>query len=338
MFKNPLRIFILFSILSLVISAGLSAQITFNTQSSYRYLKGIDAAGLESNWFDPGFDDSMWSAEMAPFRFGDGVGGTELVDMQGNYSTLYLRSSFSASEVDLLDMLTIGVNWDDGFIIWINGKQVLSQQAPASVSYDALASDLHESGQPEIFSFPVADLGLVEGENSLAIFACNHSLTTSSDFYIDMSINARLELPELVDSLGLSFSHTSGFYEKNLSLTISSPVEDAEIIYTLDGSNPQNSFTAIEGLSPVNIPIDPVSTANRSLTPAVVVRASLVKAGLAPSLPAARTFIFLDEVKTQTYPGPSWPPHNTSNKNLQYMDYEMDPEVVNNGKICFPDR
>ncbi len=175
-------------------------------------------------------------------------------------------------------------------------------------------------------NFSAADLGLIEGKNTLA---------ESSDFFFDMSIDGKVELPELpelpelIDSLGLTFSHHSGFYDESLSLSISSPVENAEIVYTLDGSNPQKSYTAIVGSSPLTISIDPASGANRSITPAVVVRASIIRDGYKASKPTARTFIYLEEVKTQSHPGGTWPPYNNSVRNVQYMDYEMDPEVVN---------
>ena len=32
-------------------------QISFPTQSVYKYLKGSEAAGLPGNWMDPGFND-----------------------------------------------------------------------------------------------------------------------------------------------------------------------------------------------------------------------------------------------------------------------------------------
>ena len=214
MFSCSYRRFCYTLILFILISSGLSAKIRFNTQSSYRYLKGIDAAGLSLNWNDTDFDDSGWTTAVAPFRFGDG------------------------------------------------------------------------SGQPE--------------------------------------------LPELLDTIGLQFSHLSGFITENFELSVMSPVEDAEIIYTLDGSNPQSSITALRGTSPLIIPIDPGSGLNRSLTPAVVVRASIIKDGFGASKPLARTFINLEHVKSQSHPGGGWPAYNSSDKNRQYMDYEMDPEVVNN--------
>ncbi len=161
----------------------------------------------------------------------------------------------------------------------------------------------------------------------------NHIRVVAVHFFflllIPISLAAQSGMPELIDSIGLTFSYPSGFYQENFILSVASPMEDAEIIYTLDGSNPQDSYTAITRSSPVNILIEPGSTINRSLTPAVVLRASLIKDGFKVSKPTARTFIYLERVKTQSDPGGTWPPYNRSDRNRQYMDYEMDPEVVN---------
>lgn len=332
MFHFPLRSFLTAIILSFLIGPFLNAQVVFNTQSDFRYLKGVDAENLSSAWMDPGFDDSGWSQGAAPFRFGDGSGGTELFDMRGNYSTLFLRSGFDVQQLDMINSVSLKVEWDDGFILWVNGQEVFRQQAPFSVSYDALASGQHESGLSETFTFSVEDLGLVEGTNTLAVMGCNITLAESSDFFFDMSLYGRLVLPELVDSVGLEFSHSSGFISDTFDLIVSSPVQDAEIIYTLDGSNPQNSASTIRGVSPLSIFIDPGSTQNRGLTPGVVIRASLILDGYGASKPEARSFIDLEHVKVQSHPGSTWPPHNVTDRNIQFMDYEMDKDVVDDVK------
>jgi len=320
----------LITLLSFLFFKGLSAQLNFSAGSGYVYLKGSDALDLPTGWTEPGFDDSAWLSGIAPFRYGDGSGGTLLSDMQGSYSTLFLRSEFSAANIDKLGEVRIQVDWDDGFVLWINGKQVQSQQAPPEIRYDALATDLHESGTPETFIFQAEDLDLVEGMNSIAAFACNITLDGSSDFYFDMSIFAQAELPEFIDSLGVAFSHASGFYESPFSLNLSSPLEDVNIVYTLDGSNPNNSASLFQYDPLTGIQIHPESTTGRALTPGVVVRASVVKDGFRPSSRAsARTYIFLDQVKTQEYPGGNWPPENLSGSS-QYYVYDMDPQVVNN--------
>ncbi len=330
------KIIVLFFV-SIFSIADSYAQINHGTQSNYRFLKGSDAVDIPATWFESGFDDSGWSSAQAPFRYGDGEGGTELLDMNGNYSTLFLRSTFTVQSLDSLNDVTIGADWDDGFILWINGNQVLSQNAPALVSYDALSDGGHESGAPSSFIFDASDLALVEGENTLAVFACNIALEGSTDFFFDMSIQAQPEMPELpetIDTVGLVFSHSSGFYSDNFNLSISTSVAGADVIYTLDGSNPQKSFTSFSGGASVDIAIDPTSSQGRDATPSVVVRASIIKDGLKASKPEARTFIFLDKVKSQTHPGGSWPAQNLSNRNMQYMDYDMDPDVVNSAEYA----
>lgn len=310
----------------------LTAQINFNTQSSYRYLKGNQAQNLSGTWMNDGFDDSNWSFSNAPFRYGDGNGGTLLEDMMGNYSSLYLRSTFEVLNLEQLQLITIGVNWDDGFTVWVNGKEVLKSQAPATYNFDAIASGSHESGSLEYFSFSANDLNLREGDNTIAVFACNIDKATSSDFYFDMNIVARIDLSQLSifdDSLGVNFSHSSGFYDDVFNLELTSELSNVKIAYTTDGSNPQTSITALQGQSPVLVSVNPELTDFRAQTPCFIVRASVIKDGFAASFPESRSFIFLDQVKQQKNPGSTWPSENLSDKNKQYIDYAVDPDVVN---------
>ncbi len=98
-----------------------------------------------------------------------------------------------------------------------------------------------------------------------------------------------------------------------------------DVYYTLDGSNPQDSETALVSPGGASIQIDPQSTTNRDATPAVIVRASAGTGGIIPSYPEARTFIFEDELLTQTYPGGEWPDYNV---NGQIIDLDMDSRIV----------
>jgi hypothetical protein len=64
----------------------------------------------------------------------------------------------------------------------------------------------------------------------------------------------------------------------------------------------------------------------RPATPSVIVRASVSKPGFKPSVPASRTYVFPEKVKTQSWPGGNWP---SASVNGQLIDLEMDSEVVN---------
>jgi hypothetical protein len=307
----------------------LISQINFPQQSQFKYLKGSQASTLASNWVGTGFNDGLWAVGNAPFWYGEVItGGTEITDMMNNYSTLYLRSSFEAFNISSLEDVLLNLVFDDGFVIWINGEEVLSRNAPAAYTYNAFSSALNEFNTPESLVMNASDLNLVEGENFLAVQVFNTSLT-SSDIYFDLSITAEAGDPMVIDTIGISFSQPSGFYSNNFSLTLTSPDPSATLVYTLDGSNPQTSVTAFSAGTSTTIAINPASTNGRGTTPAVVVRASLSKAGYIPSYPTTRTYIYLNRVKTQSHPGYDWPTYNI---NDQMIDLEVDPEVVNDSR------
>lgn len=228
----------------------------------------------------------------APFRFGDGIGGVVLTDMMNRYSTLYLRSSFNAFSIDRIKTIRFRVNYDDGFVIWVNGARVMARNAPATLSYNALAVANHESGTFETFYLDSTDVPLVEGTNLLCIQAFNVS-PSSSDFYFDVAVEASLSLPEVPETLPLNFDHEAGFCEAPFDLAISSGQSGYDVIYTIDGSNPQTSSTAIRSNTAVTLRIDPVISAGRPATPVFIVRASLVTEGYSPSRPVTKSFIFL---------------------------------------------
>ena len=312
-------------LLSIPSQENLFGQIDFQKGSVFQYLKGKDAASLDAGWMNPGFDDTSWDQGQAPFRYGDGTGGTLLDDMQYSYSVVYMRTTFLASQFDSLVDFRCLVDYDDGFVVWINGRKVISRNAPAGLAYNAFSTDMRESGLDELFFLDPDDFDLVEGENTLAIQGFNTSLE-STDFHMDLSLNARVNVPVLEDSVGLTFSMASGFYEDSLILEITPSDTSWYVVYTLDGSNPQASETAEISKGMATILIDPENIEGRPKTPAVVVRASASIPGIKPSTPESRSYIFLQQVLTQSYPSGGWP---VSNVNGQAIDLRMDSRVVN---------
>lgn len=306
----------------------VKSQINVPAGISYKYLKGSAATGLSPDWINPDFDDSSWNTGNAPIRYGDGTGGTLLSDMMNSYSTVFMRTTFEALNVENMQEISFTVNYDDGFVIWINGEEVLRQYAPVDLGHDAFATGLHESGIPELFIIDNDRLTILEGTNTLAVIGLNENLA-STDFYFDVEISAQPGLPELIDTIGIAFNYPSGFYSSPFTLQLNSPDPSAGIKYTLDGSNPQNSTTSYIAGASASITINPLSTTGRGTTPGVVVRASLTKDGYLPSKPSGRTFIFLENVKTQSYPGYDWPNYNV---NGQIIDLDMDPDVVNDSR------
>jgi len=319
-----IRIFCILLFPLLISTTGSFAQIRFPSGSSFKYLKGKDATGLPASWVENDYTTVGWSTGNSPFRYGDGSGGTLLSDMQNNYSTVFLRSTFTAQNISSLNDVSFLVNFDDGFVVWINGIEVFSMNAPENKTYNSFAVNQHESGTFESYSLPAHDIKLREGENTIAIQAFNVN-NESSDFYLDFSINAEVALPQTSDSLKVVFSHPKGFYTQAFNLQLNVPDPSYTLFYTIDGSNPQTSATAINGGKAGTVLVDPSITSGRAKTPCYIVRASLKKENLAMSFPLTQTYIFLDQVMNQRHPGGTWP---SGPVNTQVIDLDMDPDIT----------
>jgi hypothetical protein len=309
----------------LLITYPSGAQIDFSYHSEFKWLKGSDAGSLPGTWKNPGYNDSGWSIGNAPFRYGDGTGGTVLNDMINSYSTVYLLSTFECTNKDLIAELKISADYDDGFILYINGVEALRCNAPSSPLYNSFAPNSHESGLGEEYLIASQSLNLLNGSNIIAVQGFNNSLT-STDFYFDLSIKGEMDLQEYIDTIGASYSVSSGFFNNPFSVTITSPYPSSKIIYTLDGSNPQTSSTGVTVDSPVSVLIDPESASGRGITPGVVLRTSITDTGYKPAKPVSATYIFIDKVKTQGMPGGGWP---SGAINDQIIDLPMDSKIVN---------
>src|SRR3954463_1859972 len=72
--------------------------------------------------------DSSWSTGTGGFGYGDTniVGeGTTLSDMINQYTTIYIRKSFNvASGVDTNSHLQLVVDYDDGFVAYLDGAEL----------------------------------------------------------------------------------------------------------------------------------------------------------------------------------------------------------------------
>ncbi|MBE0655405.1 MAG: CotH kinase family protein, partial [Bacteroidales bacterium] len=300
--------------------------IDWNAQWSY--FKGVSEPSQPTSlWAENGFNASEWSAGNAPFSYGEGTSGTLLGDMEGNYSTFYLRKEFEVSDPGIANELKISVDYDDGFALWINGTLVNAVNVPSSFAYDQFAPENHESGEWYTFTVPTVDLPLITGTNVIAIQGFNVS-NTSTDFYLDVKLEGIQVLPETEP---VTCDIPSGFFTYLFNAEISSLTAGETVKYTLDGSDPRTSSTALTRVTPVRVTINPNSTeGKRGTTGAVILRASKFKDGFAPSKPVTRTYIFLEAVKAQTHPGGSWPTYNI---NGQHIDLPMDPNITNDSRF-----
>ena len=152
--------------------------------ASWSYLAGSHPSG---NWTASGFDDSSWKTGTAGFGYGDKDDATEL-DMRDKFKTVYLRRQFEIPAGAKLDDLGLLVSYDDGFIAYLNGKEVLRIGVDFESGKTARGFHPHEAnGKFEFFSLRGHKDLLKEGTNVLAIEGHNANLD-SSDFTLHPAV------------------------------------------------------------------------------------------------------------------------------------------------------
>ncbi len=140
------------------------------------------------DWTQASFDDAAWKSGHAGFGYGDSDDATVLDDMRNRYTAVYIRKFFDLERLSGIETLYLYVKFDDGFVAYLNGKQVAS----ASVKQDAggIRVQQHEAGLYEEFEIHDAKSLLRPGRNVLAIEGHNVS-PDSSDFSLDPFLATR---------------------------------------------------------------------------------------------------------------------------------------------------
>jgi len=112
----------------------------------------------------------------------------------GRNNTCYIRVPFTVDANSLADVneLTLKMRYDDGFVAYLNGKEVARANFTGTPAWNSHADSAGESSAPDYDEY--ADLtpfisGLKAGANILAIQGMN-SGTTSSDFLITAALDA----------------------------------------------------------------------------------------------------------------------------------------------------
>ena len=149
---------------------------------------GVD---LKTAWRDPAYDDSAWQTGSSILGYGENYVTTVVSyggDPNNKYITTYFRRSFEL-DADPLDVsaLTLQADYDDGFVIYLNGTEVLRKSMPSgSISYGTLASS-HEGGKYETIDLTSSIDRLVRGSNVLAV-EVHQSNRRSSDLVWDCEL------------------------------------------------------------------------------------------------------------------------------------------------------
>lgn len=109
----------------------------------------VPTGNIGTAWQLTGFNDSAWT----PGTLGAGF------DTSGNYAaaiglnlqaamlnvngSAYLRVPFSITDPAAFNSLSLGLRYDDGFVAYVNGQEVLRRNAPATLAWNSTATASH---------------------------------------------------------------------------------------------------------------------------------------------------------------------------------------------------
>ncbi len=245
----------------------------------------------------------------------------------------YLRLPFTAETG--VKYLQLNMQYDDGFIAYLNGVEVARRNAPGSGTNEAtIATTERPAGyamNPESIDISGYASLLLPGSqaNVLAIQGINAS-AADGDFFLQAELLAGMAgpqryfakaTPEAGNATGYTgltsdvhFSPQRGLYDAPMVVTLTCNTPQAILIYTTDGSEPSLT-NGTQGPSPLSISIS--GTTN--------LRAIAVAGTLAPTNVDTHSYVYVNQVATQGKPTATpalWP------GNYQ-VDYAMDTRVTN---------
>jgi hypothetical protein len=176
----------------LVVSCCLAeaTYIPLGQRSVWKYYDQNFAPRPE--WRNPDFDDSAWASGLAPLGYGE-KGLNTTISFGGNPKaktiTAYFRHSFYVARADEIDRLFFLIRYDDGFVAYLNGKEILRSNLPeGAIGFDTRAMKRFEGYEERLchrMCIPASEL--VSGCNVLAVEV--HQVDpASSDLVLDLAL------------------------------------------------------------------------------------------------------------------------------------------------------
>ncbi len=151
---------------------------------TWKYI--IPVSEPPQEWTDPGFDDTSWLSGPGGFGYGDDDDSTQVPP--GTIS-VYIRKSFTLANASDLSLAFLCVNYDDGFVAYLNGTEIARANIgtvglrPAfnEVATNATEPPSASGNPPTTFTIEKSTLeaSLKDGANILALQIHNRGVSSS---------------------------------------------------------------------------------------------------------------------------------------------------------------
>lgn len=181
---------------------------------------------ITNNWKLPGFSANGWNEGPGGIGYGDGDDATNVPVT----TSVYMRRTFNLSDAEAIVNAIFAIDYDDGFVAFLNGVEIARQNlgaAGSNVNFNQFAdvereAQVYQGGEIQLFTFDQALLSsiLVQGENVLAIQVHNVSAGSSDlssvPYLIFGSSSNEFQFPEAPADWNLTVPNT---FHANFKLT-----------------------------------------------------------------------------------------------------------------------
>ncbi len=204
---------------------------------------------LGSAWRNLAFDDSAWPTGEGPLGYGETYVGALVSygpSASNKYVTTYFRKKLRIDDASLVRSLRAELMWDDGAVIYLNGREIARTSMPAgAISASTLATGHEADNAYTAFDWSASRGLLVNGDNEIAV-EVHQSSPSSSDLVFDLSLQVLSE-PVFTKYAGNPVVTHSG--DETPPLWRQETVYDPKVIHMPDGSWLMY-YTANDGLGP----------------------------------------------------------------------------------------
>jgi len=260
----------------------LETRTLFTATAQSRWF--VPLAAVAEDWRVPAYDDSTWTAHPLPLGYGYAppivtLGGDIRSAMQSKNGSAFIRIPFQITNQAEVVTLTLSTRHEDGFVAYLNGQVVASDNAPTPLLYNSLSTGIptgsREVAQNDPFvQRPLNFAGkLVTGTNILAFQLLNDGIG-SSDILIEPELkgefrdvsgglqdgffdaptpgaaNATLKIARPAPVV---FTPATKCFTGSIQVALSVPTPHAVIRYTTDGTVPTSTPPSLVYTAPLTL-------------------------------------------------------------------------------------
>ena len=247
-----------------------------DASAAVRYINPRDQ-GINTEWLTPGYDDSLWQSGVMPLGFDrnetpiyEDLIQTDVGDrVFEDNASLYVRIPFDLTEIPARRRLTLRLQYDDGFVAYLNGERLVREnissvaRSTSTARRERLPSAAREFAT---FQLPPQD-GFLIGRNVLAIQIVNDQRSDPDLLLAAELATVVVESVELGEagyfepptpawpngqvrpgvSPAVTASPPAGWYPEPFQVELTTTDPTAEIRYELDGSLPSTASPPYAG-------------------------------------------------------------------------------------------